>query len=450
MRNFIKLKKAKTWLVALLCFLSICSCSSLGLVGESIRYNTRSFHGQTDQNELVFPEGFLWGAATAAHQVEGDDMNNDWGEFELQGHVKDGVTSGIAANHYNMYEQDFDLMKAMNLNSYRFSIEWNRIEPEEGRFDQNEIEHYRDVLKSLRERGITPMVTLHHFTNPIWVADKGGWENPQTINDYVEYVEYTVSQLKDEVELWITINEPLAYIGCGYVQKKWPPYKQELQAVPAVFLNMTRAHNLAYDSIHTIDNSSQVGIAEHTAYIEPENQNNILENIGAYLIDFGWNRLFVNGVRSKLDFIGLHYYYKNEVSLSLIPIALSGDPKSLEHNEWTQKYNPEGLYYVLKDFKEYNIPIYITENGTYDGNDVPREQFIREHLIQIWYAIQDGVDVRGYYYWALLDSFEWAEGFSLNFGLVKVDRVTLERSIKPDALDYAMIAGNNKIKLKDS
>lgn len=441
----LKLKKFRGCGIVCLVMVVIITCSCSGLFIESFRSKNEEFHEVEEFEEMIFPEGFIWGAATAAHQVEGGNTNNDWYVFEQEGKVKDGQVSGKAADHYNRYEQDFDLMKELNLNSYRFSIEWSRIEPEKGRFNENEIEHYREVLSALKERGITPMVTLHHFSNPIWFSDMGGWENNRAPEYFAQYCRYVASKLGDEVEMWITINEPLANISSGYIQGKWPPGEQDIFKVPGVFSNLVKAHNEAYKAIHQADSQAEVGVAEHTSYNQPYNNSNPIDVLGSYLVDKGWNRSYLDAVRDNLDFIGLHYYYRNQISSSMLAIVGGDDYSQFEESNLTQQYYPEGLYYVLKDIDDYNVPIYITENGTFDSYEIPREQYIRDHLVEIWYAIENGVDVRGYYYWALLDSFEWAEGFDLRFGLIYVDFDTFERSIKPSSLDYAQIAEENRL-----
>lgn len=393
---------------------------------------------------LQFPEGFKWGAASASYQFEGGNFDSNWWRFEQNGGIKDGQTAAVADDFYNRYEGDFDLLEELNMNSFRMSIEWSRVEPELGKFDEQAIEHYRQMLVSLRERGIEPMVTLWHFSTPIWFEDLGSWEKASNIQYYEDYVRFVVEQLSDEVTLWITINEPMAYISSGYMVGKWPPGEQSPQKLPVLLSNIITGHNKAYDIIHDLDDDAQVGIAEHASYVAPAHQDNLIENIVSFGIDYSWTYFLLDRVRSHLDYVGVHYYYKQTISVGLINDLINSDSISNFESESTDRaYYPHGLYEVLLRFKKYNMPVYITEIGVPDYHEIPRDQFIREHVREMYYAIKAGVDLRGVYYWSLLDNFEWSEGYGPKFGLVEVDFDTQERSIKQTSWEYAMIAGCN-------
>ncbi|MBN2016281.1 glycoside hydrolase family 1 protein [Candidatus Dojkabacteria bacterium] len=423
----------------LFCCLMSSFCSVL-----SFKYNNPHGHEISDEEILIFPENFLWGAATASYQVEGGNVNSSWWRFEQEeGRIKNGDRTDGIINHYGRYEEDFDLASKLSLNSYRFSIEWSRIEPQKGEFDEKEIEHYRDVLQALKDRDIKPMVTLWHHSVPAWFEDLGGWERGENVDYYTEYVNYVVANLSEEVELWLTMNEPMAYITCGYVSAKWPPAKQDLTQVPGLFSNLTLAHKEAYSIIHEKDANAQVGIAEHSSYIVPYHEKNILENIIASTIDYAWVHYLIDIVKDELDFIGVHYYYKQSINLSLAKDVLTKDPEEIENQSLDRAYYPEGLYEVLLKYKRYEKPIYITEIGVPDYHEIDRNQFIREHVREMYYAIQDGVDVRGFYYWSLLDCFEWSEGYDAEFGLIDVNLETQERTIKDESWEYALIAGCN-------
>jgi len=363
-----------------------------------------------------FPKGFLWGAATSAYQVEGGNRNSDWESWK--------VKAGRACDHYRRFEEDFDLLKPLNLNAYRLSVEWARIEPEKGKFDAGEVEHYREVLKALKRRGIKPLVTLHHFTNPLWIAGQGGWESPSTISYFESYVRYVVTQLADLCDFWVTVNEPWVYLSEGYLYRRWPPEKLSPAAACRVGGNMLRAHRAVYRLIHEIQPRAMVGIAYSLGYIRPPIP--LKANLAAW-----WERSFIRWAGAQ-DFIGVNYYR------SITPFG-----SSLPKTDIGWEIYPEGLYRVLVELKGCRLPIYITENGLADAKDEKRADYIRGHLDSVWRAIQSGVDVRGYFYWSLLDNFEWASGFGPRFGLVEIDYGTMERRIRPSAKAYAEIAKRN-------
>lgn len=443
MRKFIK--RNKKCIVLFLIILIVLTCGPLSLlINRSLRYNKPVGHETLDDEILKFPEDFLWGAATASYQVEGGNLYSNWWRFEqIEGNIKNGDRTEVAIDHYHKFKEDFDLVKELNLDSYRFSIEWARVEPEKGKFDDEEMEHYREVIGALHDRGIKPMVTLWHHSFPAWFEDQGGWEKQDSINDYVEYVEYVVEKLNDDVELWITMNEPMAYIACGYISAKWPPAKRDVSKVPILFSNITKAHKKAYKAIHKIDSEAKVGIAEHSSYVVPFHPNNIIENVTAYVIDYAWTHHLLEKVSDELDFVGLHYYYKQSINLSLVKDVLTKSPEEIENKSLDRAYFPQGLFEVLLKFKRYDKPIYITEIGVPDYHEIDRDQFIEEHAREIYYAIEAGVDVQAFYYWALLDSFEWTEGYDAKFGLIAVDMETLERTIKEESWVYGEIAKCN-------
>jgi len=391
-------------------------------------------------NLLKFPEGFLWGAATSAHQVEGGNTN-DWSEWEKsekrinylesKGLNPKDYISGIACDHYNRYKEDFNLAKAMNNNAHRFSIEWSRVESEEGKFNQAEIEHYRDVIKVLRARGMEPFITLWHWTMPIWFAKMGGFEKQKNIKYFVRFCEKIVGEFKDDVKFWIVLNEPEIYTGLSYLKGTWPPQKKNFFSYLKIFKNLICAHRTVFLTIKQADIRAQVGIAKNNIYFK---------GWLAPIANWWWNFYFLNRIKNHQDFIGLDYYFYNRIK---------GLKFNQNKNEKTSdlgwRIYPEGIYHVLKDLKKYNKPIYITENGLADAKDEKRAEFIKEHLQWIYKAITDGVDIRGYFYWSLLDNFEWDKGFWPRFGLIEVDYKTLERKPRPSSKIYGEIAETNGI-----
>lgn len=405
-----------------------------------------------------FPKDFLWGAATSAHQVEGGN-HNDWTEWEKANaerlsresggkYPPENYISGRACDHYNRFREDFDIAKSLGHNAHRFSIEWSRIEPEEGKFNEKEIEHYREVIKALRERGLEPFVTLWHWTSPIWIRDIGGWENPKTAEYFAKYAEKMV-QLFPEVSYWLTINEPTVYAGMGYVQGTQPPWVKNLRRANLVYKNFVRAHILTYQAIRKNNNKASVGFAHHLIYMIPEN-NFSWTLLAVKLLEYIRNWRFADATKNYCDFFGVQFYQSQLIGLSLRngkwgPISarpIFGKP--LDDLGWA--INPEGIYHLLKKMSRYKKPLYITESGIADAKDINRPKFIEETLNWISKARAEGVDVRGYFYWTFMDNYELPEmrGFWPRFGLVEVDHKTQERKIRPSALIYKQIIQSQK------
>ncbi|MEK7481920.1 MAG: glycoside hydrolase family 1 protein [Patescibacteria group bacterium] len=420
-----------------------------------------------ENQKLIFPARFYWGSSTSAHQVEGNN-HNDWTEWEKEnaerlakeakkkfGYLQNwpeikeqaqnpqNYISGRACDYYNRFEEDFDIAKSLGHNAHRFSIEWSRIEPEEGKFNEKEIEHYRKVIKALKSRGIEPFVTLWHWTNPLWIRDIGGWENKKTIEYFLRYVEKIVSKFDYEIKFWITLNEPEIYSSISYLKGEWPPQKRNPLSYLLVIENLIKAHREAYKIIKKIQPAVKVGIAKNNVYFEAY-QNKLINRLLKKIIDWWWNFYFLNRIKKYHDFIGLNHYFYN-----LIKNFKFNQNENREVSDLGWEIYPEGIYYVLKDLKKYGKSIYITENGLADAKDEKRGKFIKEHLYWVNKAIQGGVDVRGYFYWSLLDNFEWDKGFWPRFGLVEVDYSakggsasggkTMKRKIRKSALEYAKI-----------
>ena len=392
--------------------------------------------------KLEFPKNFYWGSATSSHQVEGNN-HNDWSEWEKKNAKRlaesaknkawpdyildkypnplqeENYISGRACDHYNRFREDFDIAKQLGHNAYRFSIEWSRIEPEEGKFDEKEIEHYRQVISALKERGMEPFVTLWHWTIPLWFRDKGGWLN-KNAPKYFERYSNKISRSLQNVRFWITLNEPEIYVSNSFLKGIWPPQIKSLMKMKMVAGNLIKAHKLVYKIIEDTNPEAKIGIAKNNIYFE---------GWPFIFIDWFWNKYFLNRIRKYQDFIGLNYYFHRRF----------GGNENKEITDMGWEIYPEGIYHVLKDLKKYNKPIYITENGLADTKDEKREKFIKEHLKWVHRAISEGVDVGGYFYWSLLDNFEWDKGFWPRFGLVKVDYKTFERKIRPSAWEYKKI-----------
>ncbi len=412
---------------------------------------------------LRFPDDFLWGTATSSHQVEGNNANNDWWEWEkVPGHIKDGSRSGLACDWWNRAEEDFDLAREMGQNAHRLSVEWSRIEPKEGEWSGEAIARYRRMLTALRERDIEPMVTLHHFTNPLWLVEKGGWESEAVIPLFERYVTKVVEELGDLVTLWCTINEPNVYAYQGYLLGVWPPGKRSFRLCFRVLRNMVLAHAAAYRAIHRLQADAQVGVAYNMHLLDPADPSSALDRLVAKVQDRLYNRLFLWALRDgklrfplgrgqivpeavdSIDYMGLNYYSRSLVAFDVSrPFELFGRrciPEGAERGPgtWGEIY-PEGLYQLLKQLSAYGKPIYITENGRPDNTDEHRPRFILTHLAAVYRAIEEGVPVKGYFHWTLVDNFEWAEGWGMRFGLVALNVETQRRTMKRSGQLYKEI-----------
>lgn len=391
-----------------------------------------------ERQVLKFPNGFLWGSAVSSYQVEGGIDNNDWAQAAREKKVP---LASAACDHYNRFEEDFDIAKKLNQNAHRFSVEWARIEPEEGRWNFEAIEHYREILTALRKRNIEPFITLWHFTLPLWFSKKGGWVNKKSVACFVRYSSFIADQYKDLIKFWITINEPTIYASHSYITGKWPPQKKKrIISYFRVTRNLIKAHKRTYEAIKEIDTSARIGIAKNNAYFEAY-QNKSVNRILKRLADKNWNFRFLDSVKQHQDFIGLNHYHHNRINFGFN----KNENKIVSDMGW--ELYPEAMYYVLCGLRKYKKPIYVLENGLADAKDEKREWFIEETLKNVHRAIKEGARVKGYFYWSLLDNFEWADGYRPKFGLVEVDFKTQKRTIRPSAYEYSKICRENRLEL---
>jgi beta-glucosidase len=399
---------------------------------------------------IEFPGNFLWGAASSAYQVEGDNSNSDWWHWERS---QAGIAaSGAACRHYRFFREDFDLAKSLGHNSHRLSVEWSRIQPEPGKFREEEISHYIQVVDHLRRLNIEPVVTLHHFTNPVWFSRIGGWENPRAPEIFLDYARKLVSALGDKVKYWVTINEPMVYAYYSYMTGDWPPQVKSPFRAAKVIDNLTRAHIRCYRLIHSIYRENKliqpmVSIAHNMIAFEAcrkSLRNKLAVHLKNRLFNF---RLLDKLSREKtLDFIGLNYYTRHLIDTQswslneLLSNTCSKGHDLLAKNSLGWEIYPEGLYTLLAALKKYRLPVFILENGICTEDDSLRWSFIREHLKQLRKASLEGVDVIGYLYWSLMDNFEWDKGFSHRFGLCAVDYSNFKRSPRGSAGKFAQVA----------
>lgn len=416
-------------------------------------------------DSLRFPEDFRWGTATAAHQVEGEPADNDWWAWEqIPGKVRDGTDAGRACRWWaGCYTEDFDLAQVMSQNALRLSLDWSRIEPREGQWDGAAIARYREILGALRTRGIEPMVTLFHFVSPQWLVNKGGWENEGVVRHFERFATKAVEELGDLADFWCTINEPNVYGTYSYLLGLWPPEKRSLGTTFRVIRHQLVAHGLAYRAIHRVQPQARVGMAQHLRVFDPFRPGSILDRGAARLQDNLFNELVLSppvdgvlrpplGLWAKVpelvdsqDYIGLNYYSRDMVTFDLSQpgmaftrrFAMPGAEFSMEG--WGEIY-PAGLYRLLKRMQKYGKPLYVTETGVPDNDDSQRPRFLVTHLAAIHRALSEGVPVKGLYFWALTDNFEWKEGFSARFGLIGLDLATGARTLKGSGKLYGEIS----------
>jgi beta-glucosidase len=397
-----------------------------------------------------FPDNFYFGASTSSHQVEGGCLNDwsewekrnagrlakeslkystlpSWKKFQNDASSPDNYISGLAADHYARYNEDFDIAKKIGLNAYRFSIEWSRIEPMRGVWDPDQFNHYSKVIASLRERNIEPFLTIWHWTLPLWLEELGGVSCPEFPELFARYASKLAEEFSMNVKFFITINEPEIYSLNSYLRGIWPPEKKGIRSYRLAMNSLVESHKLAYDEIKKRIPGSVIGPACNMTYFEPG--KGFINKIAVSISDRLWNRGFIEQVKSKIDFIGVNYYFHNRIKYGLN----KNDNQSVSDLGW--ELYPQGIETVLKNLKEYNLPIYVTENGLADADDKMRAWFIEVSLRSIMRAIESGADVRGYLHWSLMDNFEWDKGFWPRFGLIAVDRKDLSRKIRIESCD---------------
>ncbi len=421
------------------------------------------------QATFNFPRGFLWGTATAAHQVEGNNTNNTWWTWEQEaGHILNGDKSGLACDWWGgRWREDFDRAAESGQNAHRFSIEWSRIQPTPDRWDEHALEHYRDMARRLIERNMTPMVTLHHFSDPIWLAEMGGWENDATVKYFEAFVRKTVEALKEYVTLWVTINEPNIFVVLAYQQGQFPPGKKDFSTARLVTANLLRAHAAAYTAIHQVQPHARVGIAPQYLSIHPQKSWSPLDRWAANMMANVMNeaiprtiqtglltlpglRLRLPEAKNTLDFIGIQYYTREYISFDLrkssdLFIHRSYAPEAEKSDGNWLANEPEGMFEALKWGRQFNLPIIITENGVNDRDDHLRPRYLVQHLHQVWRAVNFNIPVKGYFHWSLVDNFEWERGWTQRFGLWELDIETQARRKRPSVDLYAEICRQNGI-----
>ncbi|MFN2164574.1 MAG: glycoside hydrolase family 1 protein [Candidatus Promineifilaceae bacterium] len=416
--------------------------------------------------KMTFPPDFLWGTATSAHQVEGNNDNNDWWQFEQgKGNIVDGHKSGLACDWWQNSEQDLDEAAEMGTNALRISLEWSRIEPQPGQYDHAALDRYREILQAAIARGIEPMVCLHHFTNPLWLVEQGDFNNDGIADQFQRYTATAVDALGDLVPKWLTINEPMVYVFMRYLDGVWPrPSIDGFSGARQAFENLLRCHAAAYHTIKDKYPQALVGVAKQFRVFEAPRDGSVLDRWWAGRISSIFNHAWMKAMESgrlgqpfgrgaiknlagTFDYCGINYYTRSSVRFrprqGLFVEEWAADAVVSDAN-YGEVY-PYGLYQVIRMALPYQRPIYITENGLPDSEDRLRPAFLLDHLRQIWQAISFCYPVMGYYHWSLIDNFEWERGWTQRFGLIAMNEETQERRWRPSAHLYQEICRSYSI-----
>lgn len=407
--------------------------------------------------ELKFPKNFLWGVSTSAHQVEGglhnqwtvwelenakslaaqasyqyDDLEN-WHDIQRAAKSPSNYVSGRAANHYELYEQDIELVQRLNMNAFRFSIEWSRVQPQPDAWDPQAIEHYKAVLAACKKCGIEPVVTLFHFTLPEWFAKLGGFEKSGNIHYFVEYAERMLKELGPSVRYVITINEPEVYATESYYRGHWPPQMQSKRQLVRVLANLAKAHNRAADRIHALGRKYQVSVAKNSVYVYP-GDDAWLSVRSAAVMQYFQDDYFLKKAVKRCDYIGVNYYFSDRV------YGYRRHNPNARVSDLGWDMQPESIEHVLERlYDKYHKPLLITENGLADADDEYRKWWLMQTVLAMQKALDNGVELLGYLHWSLLDNFEWNKGFWPRFGLFKVDYKTMQRTPRASAVWLAKL-----------
>lgn len=401
------------------------------------------------------PDSLLLGVATAATQIEGGDRNNSWYDFaQRPGVIADGSSPLRATEHWQRWREDTDLMADLGVQTYRMSVEWARIEPRPGAYDHAVLDRYREEIGAIRDRGIVPLVTLHHFTNPRWFEERGGWTSEESAEVFSHFTRVTVPALSDLVDDWCTINEPNVYAVQGYLFGEFPPGQKSWTGLRAVLRNMARAHVRTYQLIHELKPDAQVCFAHHVRGFDPLNAMNPLHQVLARTNKHLFNDVIAKAMLTghfgpllgRADVDPGHYYdvlainyYSRTATKGLADHTFPDSPI----NDLGWEIHPHGLVDLARDLhEEYDAPIWVTENGTCDNQERFRSRFIAEHVQAM---VRSGLPFERYYHWCLVDNWEWAEGEAARFGIVGLDYDTQTRAVKPSGELFRALASERRL-----
>lgn len=409
------------------------------------------------QPEFRFPKDFLWGASTSSHQVEGGTYNQwtvwelenaarlaktaeqrlgwlpRWDDIKKQATDPNNYVSGEAVDHLNRYEHDLDIAKNLNLNAFRFSIEWSRVEPEEGKWDESTIEYYRKYLKAIKKRGLEPVVNLWHWTNPVWFEELGGFEKRSNKRYFLRYAATIIEEFGEDLKYVIIHNEPNIYAWFSFVEGIWPPAKKSKTSFLKVYSTLVASHRQTYKLLKDRAPHIQYTSVPQMVLNVPKDSNNYWHKLSAGTSNVFNNWLWLWMTRGCYDFIGFNNYFKNYVR-GMGPKGIDNPKSPINDLGWYME--PAGAAEMAQAIhRRYPAkPIMITENGVADSRDKHRQWWLEKTLASLSDARSQGVDIIGYFHWSLLDNFEWAEGWWPKFGLVAVDREhDMKRTVRPSA-----------------
>jgi beta-glucosidase len=389
-----------------------------------------------------FPEDFLFGSSTAAHQVEGGNVNNDWWAWEHAPGTPAVEPSGDAIDQYHRYDEDFALLASLGQQAHRVSLEWSRIEPAPGEWSRAALEHYRRVLGSLADHGLTAFVTLNHFTLPAWLAERGSWLAPDAVDRFEAYCERVGAHLGDLMPYACTINEPQIVALFGYLHGDFPPGERNPVKWRRVTRRFVEAHEAALRALKAGRGEPLAGICLQMPAFEPARDEPACvarhDELRREMTE-----IYLDGLQG--DYVGVQYYSRMRVD----PAAVSGFAPAPAGEPLTQmgwEIHPEGLYAAIAQAAGSGLPVVVTENGIATADDAQRIAYVRDHLAQVKRALEDGVDVRGYLYWSAFDNFEWNHGYLPQFGMIGVDRDRdLARVVRPSARAYGKLARSGRL-----
>jgi beta-glucosidase len=404
-------------------------------------------------------EAFLWGVATSAFQIEGSPFA-DWTDWDPLAGTHPGMTS-----HFERFREDIALLRALGVNAYRFSVEWSRIQPREGVWDESALEHYRTLVEALLESGIEPVLTLHHNTHPAWFHQATPWYGRRGAEQFAAFAQRIVDVLH-EVKTWITFNEPMVMLLGGYLDGCLPPGLRDRTLAARALAGLLDAHARAYEVIHRRIPGARVGIAHNMAAFAPLRAWHPLDRLLAGLGRSGFNHAILDAFRTgrtrlklpfaraleltapvlgTLDFLGVNYYQRLHVkfrlplrgshALEIVHRDRSG--RGLTDMGWEE--HPEGMLDVLRSAAALGVPLMLTENGIATADDARKISFIRRHIAALDAARREGIDIRGYFYWSLTDTYEWLHGMHKRFGLHRMDWATLERTPTAASVYFAAL-----------
>lgn len=416
---------------------------------------------------MYFPPDFIWGTATSSHQVEGNNKNNDWWQWEEgNDHILDGSKSARACDWWENAEADFDRAQEMGTNAHRLSLEWSRIEPEPGSFDQDTLDRYKEMLQGLHDRGMEPMVTLHHFSNPLWLVEKGDFGTDIVVDYFRRYTAKVVAELGELIPKWVTINEPMVYVLLRYIQDAFPAPKERgwSESLHAIRY-LLRSHAAAYHTIKESYPEALVGVAKHFRPIKPRQNGNRLDSWWAKRVSRFFNESWMDSMATgrlrwpvgrgtisdlagTFDFVGINYFSRAHVrfppKIDRLYEEQGPSGQAMVGDSLFGDY-PADLFDIIKDNLRHERPIIITESGLPDATDEIRPSFIMTHLREVWRAISFNFPVMGYYHWSLIDNFEWERGWTQRFGLIEVDPQSQERRWRPSGRLYSEICHSKSI-----